>query len=140
MQNGVPSMQLAFEAIFGQGMWIIIGSIIAFMVSQLIDVTVFHQIKKRTGEKMIWLRSTGSTVVSQLVDSFVVLFIAFKIGNGWAWSTVLAVGVVNYMYKFTMAIVLTPLIHLIRNRIENYVGAEVAEKMKREAMGEAAGI
>jgi hypothetical protein len=140
MQNGVPSMQLAFEAIFGQGMWIIIGSIIAFMVSQLIDVTVFHQIKKRTGEKMIWLRSTGSTVISQLVDSFVVLFIAFKIGNGWAWSTVLAVGVVNYMYKFTMAFVLTPLIHLIRNRIENYVGAEAAEKMKREAMGEAAGI
>jgi uncharacterized integral membrane protein (TIGR00697 family) len=140
MQNGVPSMQLAFEAIFGQGMWIIIGSIIAFMVSQLIDVTVFHQIKKRTGEKMIWLRSTGSTVVSQLVDSFVVLFIAFKIGNGWAWSTVLAVGVVNYMYKFTMAIVLTPLIHLIRNSIENYVGADAAEKMKREAMGENANI
>ena len=140
MQNGIPSMQLAFEAIFGQGMWIIIGSIIAFMVSQLIDVTVFHQIKKRTGEKMIWLRSTGSTVVSQLVDSFVVLFIAFKIGNGWAWSTVLAVGVVNYMYKFTMAIVLTPLIHLIRNRIENYVGAETAQKMKSEAMGENANI
>ena len=140
MQNGVPSMQLAFEAIFGQGMWIIIGSLIAFMVSQLIDVTVFHQIKKRTGEKMIWLRSTGSTVVSQLVDSFVVLFIAFKIGNGWAWSTVLAVGVVNYMYKFTMAIVLTPLIHLIRNRIENYVGAEAAQKMKLEAMGENANI
>ena len=68
------------------------------------------------------------------------LFIAFKIGNGWAWSTVLAVGVVNYMYKFTMAIVLTPLIHLIRNRIENYVGAEAAEKMKREAMGEDANI
>jgi uncharacterized integral membrane protein (TIGR00697 family) len=140
MENGVPSMQLAFEAIFGQGMWIIIGSIIAFMVSQLIDVTVFHQIKKRTGDKMIWLRSTGSTVVSQFVDSFVVLFIAFKIGNGWSWSTVLAVGVVNYMYKFTMAIVLTPLIHLIRNRIELYVGKDTAEKMKREAMGENANI
>ncbi len=140
MQNGVPSMQLAFEAIFGQGMWIIIGSIIAFMVSQLIDVTVFHQIKKRTGDKMIWLRSTGSTVISQLVDSFVVLIIAFKIGNGWSWSTVLAVGVVNYMYKFTMAILLTPLIHLMRNRIENYVGVEAATKMKLEAMGEEAGI
>lgn len=140
IQNGVPSMQLAFEAIFGQGMWIIIGSLIAFMVSQLIDVTIFHQIKKITGEKMIWLRSTGSTVVSQLVDSFVVLFIAFKLGNGWSWSTVLAVGVVNYMYKFTMAIILTPLIHIIRNRIEAYVGKEVADKMKLQAMGEAAGI
>lgn len=132
---GVPNMQNAFEAIFGQGMWIIIGSIIAFMVSQLIDVTIFHKIKKITGDKMIWLRSTGSTIVSQMVDSFVVLFIAFKLGNGWSWSTVLAVGVVNYMYKFTMAIVLTPLIHLMRNRIEHYVGSEVAEKMKKNAMG-----
>ena len=77
--DGMPSMQLAFEAIFGQGMWIILGSLVAFMVSQLIDVVVFHKIKKITGEKMVWLRATGSTVVSQLVDSFVVLFIAFKI-------------------------------------------------------------
>lgn len=138
MQNGVPSMQLAFEAIFGQGMWIILGSLVAFIVSQLIDVTIFHQIKKITGEKMIWLRSTGSTVVSQFVDSFVVLFIAFKIGNGWSWSTVLAVGVVNYMYKFTMAILLTPMIHLLRNRIENYVGADTAKQMKLAAMGKEA--
>ena len=102
--DGIPSMQKSFEAIFGQGMWIILGSLVAFMVSQLIDVLVFHKIKKLTGEKMIWLRSTGSTLVSQLVDSFIVLFIAFKIGNGWSWSTVLAVCVVNYIYKFTMAI------------------------------------
>ena len=138
MQNGVPSMQLAFEAIFGQGMWIILGSLVAFMVSQLIDVAIFHRIKKMTGEKMIWLRSTGSTVVSQFVDSFVVLFIAFKIGNGWSWSTVLAVGVVNYMYKFTMAILLTPMIHLLRNRIENYVVADTAKQMKLAAMGKEA--
>jgi hypothetical protein len=80
--DGIPSMQLAFESIFGQGMWIILGSLIAFLVSQFIDVYVFHRIKKMTGDKMIWLRATGSTLVSQLVDSFVVLFIAFKIGNG----------------------------------------------------------
>jgi uncharacterized integral membrane protein (TIGR00697 family) len=133
--DGMPSMQLAFESIFGQGMWIILGSLIAFLVSQFIDVYVFHRIKKMTGDKMVWLRATGSTVVSQLVDSFVVLVIAFKIGNGWSWSTVLAVCVVNYMYKFTMAIVLTPLIGFIEKRIENYVGHDVAKKMKLEAMG-----
>ena len=133
--DGMPSMQLAFESIFGQGMWIILGSLIAFLVSQFIDVYVFHRIKKITGDKMVWLRATGSTVVSQLVDSFVVLVIAFKIGNGWSWSTVLAVCVVNYMYKFTMAIVLTPLIGFIEKRIENYVGHDVAKKMKLEAMG-----
>jgi len=133
--DGMPSMQLAFESIFGQGMWIILGSLIAFLVSQFIDVYVFHRIKKMTGDKMVWLRATGSTVVSQLVDSFVVLVIAFKIGNGWSWSTVLAVCVVNYMYKFTMAIVLTPLIGFIEKRIEHYVGHDVAKKMKLEAMG-----
>ncbi len=134
-EMGVPSMQTAFEAIFGQGMWIIVGSLVAFLVSQLIDVMVFHKIKKMTGEKMVWLRATGSTVVSQLVDSFVVLVIAFKIGNGWSWSTVLAVCVVNYMYKFTMAIVLTPVISLVENRIEKYLGKEKATQMKLAAMG-----
>ena len=84
---------------------------------------------------MVWLRATGSTLVSQLVDSFVVLLIAFKIGNGWSWSTVLAVCAVNYMYKFVMAIILTPLIGVIETRIEKYVGHDVAKKMKLEAMG-----
>ena len=133
--SGIANMQTSFEAIFGQGMWIILGSLYAFLVSQFIDVYVFHKIKKVTGEKMVWLRATGSTLVSQLVDSFVVLLIAFKIGNGWSWSTVLAVCAVNYMYKFVMAIILTPLIGIIETRIEKYVGHEVAKKMKLEAMG-----
>ncbi len=133
--KGIPNMQLAFGGIFGQGMWIIVGSLTAFLVSQLVDVTVFHRIKKATGEKWVWLRATGSTMVSQMVDSFVVLFIAFKIGNGWSWQLVLAIGVVNYMYKFTMAIILTPLIYFMEQRIENYLGKETAQKMKREAMG-----
>ena len=133
--DGIPSMQKSFEAIFGQGMWIILGSLVAFMVSQLIDVLVFHKIKKLTGEKMIWLRSTGSTLVSQLVDSFIVLFIAFKIGNGWSWSTVLAVCVVNYINKFTTAIILTPAIQLAHNTIEKYLGYDKAQQMKLAAMG-----
>lgn len=133
--NGIPNMQDAFGGIFGQGMWIIFGSLTAFLVSQIVDVTVFHRIKKMTGEKWIWLRATGSTLVSQLVDSFVVLFIAFKIGNGWSWQLVMAICLVNYLYKFTMAIVLTPLIYLIEKQIEKYLGKETAHKMKRAAMG-----
>ena len=133
--DGIPNMQQAFSGIFGQGMWIILGSLTAFLVSQIVDVTVFHRIKKVTGHKWVWLRATGSTVVSQLVDSFVVLFIAFKIGNGWSWQLVLAICVVNYLYKFTMAVVLTPLIYLIEGRIERYVGHETAHKMKLAAMG-----
>ena len=133
--SGIPDMQVAFVGIFGQGMWIIVGSLIAFLVSQIVDVTVFHKIKKHTGEKWVWLRATGSTVISQLVDSFVVLYIAFRIGNNWSWQKVLAVCLVNYMYKFTMAIVLTPLIYFIEGRIEKYLGHATTQKMKRSAMG-----
>ena len=135
VDSGVPSMQTAFEAIFGQGMWIILGSLVAFLVSQFIDVIVFHKIKKITGEKMPWLRATGSTVVSQLVDSFVVLVIAFKLGNNWSWSFVMAVCVVNYMYKFSMALLLTPVIGFVEGWIEKYLGHEKAKQMKLAAMG-----
>lgn len=133
--EGIPDMQVAFGGIFGQGMWIIFGSVMAFLISQIVDVTVFHRIKRATGEKWIWLRATGSTMVSQLVDSFVVLFIAFKIGNGWSWQLVLAICLLNYLYKFSMAIILTPLIYFIEKRIERYVGPETARKMKLAAMG-----
>jgi len=136
VDKGIPNMQAAFSGVFGQGLWIIVGSLMAFLVSQVIDVMVFHRIKKATGEKWIWLRATGSTMISQLVDSFVVLFIAFKLGADWSWQKVLAICLMNYMYKFTMAIVLTPLIYFIEQRIEKYVGKDTALRMKRAAMGE----
>ena len=135
VQDGIPDMSKAFNGIFGQGMWIIFGSLTAFLVSQIVDVTVFHRIKKMTGEKKVWLRATGSTLVSQLVDSFIVLFIAFKIGKGWSWQLVFAICLINYAYKFTMAILLTPVIYFVEGRIEKYVGHETATKMKLAAMG-----
>ncbi|MFW1466518.1 queuosine precursor transporter, partial [Vibrio parahaemolyticus] len=86
--------------------------------------------------KWVWLRATGSTIVSQLVDSFVVLFIAFRIGNNWSLKLVIAICLVNYLYKFTMAIILTPLIYLLEQQIEKYVGKEKAIQMKKAAMGQ----
>ena len=132
--NGIPDMQAAFAGIFGQGMWIITGSLIAFLVSQLLDVWVFHRIKKVTGERKVWLRATGSTLVSQFIDSFIVLFIAFKIGKDWSWQRVLAISLVNYSYKAFMALVLTPLIYLIENRINAYMGKSTAAAMKAADM------
>ncbi len=131
--EGVPDMQAAFSSIFGQGMLIIFGSLVAFLVSQLVDVYVFHRIKKVTGDRKVWLRATGSTLVSQLVDSFIVLGIAF--GAKWGWQRVLAVGLVNYSYKAFMAMVLTPVIYLVENRIAAYFGPETTHKMKQAAMG-----
>jgi uncharacterized integral membrane protein (TIGR00697 family) len=132
-KEGVPDMQNAFDSVFGQGMRIIVGSLVAFLVSQIVDVTVFHKIKKRTGEKHVWLRATGSTVVSQLVDSYIVLFIAFS--GIFSWQQILAIGVMNYTYKFLMALILTPVIYLVEARIEKYLTPEVAKQMKLAAMG-----
>jgi len=132
-KQGVANIQTSFSAIFGQNNRIIIGSIVAFLVSQIVDVTVFHKIKKMTGDKHLWLRATGSTLVSQIVDSYIVLFIAFS--GIFSWQLILAVGLMNYIYKFTMAIVLTPVIYLVEKRIEKYVGHDTAKKMKRAAMG-----
>src|SRR3982750_388846 len=106
--KGIDNMQTAFGGIFGQGMWIILGSLTAFLVSQVVDVYIFHKIKKVTGDKHIWLRATGSTIVSQLVDSYIVLFIAFS--GVFSWQMILGIGIMNYCYKFTMALVLTPVI------------------------------
>jgi uncharacterized integral membrane protein (TIGR00697 family) len=133
--QGIPDMQKAYEGIFGQGMWIIFGSIVAFLVSQLVDVYVFHRIKRVTGEQKVWLRATGSTLISQLIDSFVVLIIAFKLGNNWSWAQVIAIACMNYLYKFTAAVVLTPVIYFVEKRIEKYLGAETAQQMKQSAMG-----
>lgn len=133
-QQGVPNLQDAYGAIFGQSNLIIVGSIVAFLVSQVVDVTVFHQIKKRTGHKHLWLRATGSTLVSQLVDSYIVLFIAFS--QYYHWQVILAIGMMNYIYKAGMALLLTPLIYVVEGRIEKYVGRETAEKMKLAAMGQ----
>jgi uncharacterized integral membrane protein (TIGR00697 family) len=135
VDQGIPDMQLAFSSVFGQGMWIILGSIVAFLVSQLIDVYVFHRIKRVTGEKKVWLRATGSTLISQLIDSFIVLGIAFKLGSNWSWAQVLAIGCMNYIYKFSVAVLLTPVIYFAEARIEKYLGKEVAHNMKRAAMG-----
>ncbi len=134
--KGIPDMQKAFSGVFGQGMRIIVGSIVAFLVSQMVDVWVFHKIKKRTGEKHIWLRATGSTVVSQLIDSYIVLFIAFS--GVFPWQQILAIGVMNYTYKFLVAILLTPLLYPIEARIEKYLGQDVTRKMKLSAMGQEA--
>jgi uncharacterized integral membrane protein (TIGR00697 family) len=132
--RGVPDMQAAFANVFGQGLWTIGGSLVAFLVGQLIDVGIFHRIRAATGERWIWLRATGSTAVSQLVDSFVVLYIAFVLGpQQWPISLFLAVGTVNYLYKFTAAIALIPLIYLMRRAIENYLGADAAARLKAEA-------
>jgi uncharacterized integral membrane protein (TIGR00697 family) len=129
------NMDLAFNAVFGQGLWIIAGSITAFLSSQIIDVLVFQRIKRATGEKALWLRATGSTIVSQFIDSFVVIFIAFYLNPDYDWSfrMVAAIGLVNYSYKFLIAILMTPLLYIVHAGIDRYLGRDLAEQLIKKA-------
>lgn len=135
-EKGIPDMNAAFNGVFGQGLWIIIGSIVAFLIGQLADVSVFHWIKKRSGEKNLWMRSTVSTLVSQFIDSYVVLFIAFYLGANWDWRQVLAIGMVNYAYKFIMAIAMIPVIYFVHQLIDRYLGSEESARLRKRAMQE----
>ncbi|MDX1407548.1 MAG: queuosine precursor transporter [Saprospiraceae bacterium] len=133
----VGNYNTAFRLVFGQGLWIILGSLVAFLIGQFVDVFVFHRIKRVTGERKIWLRATGSTLVSQFIDSYVVLLVAFYISPAkWALGLVLAIGTVNYIYKFVMAIVLTPVIYAAHFVIDRYLGEELAHKLKARAAGD----
>ena len=100
-----------FTKVFGQAQMVIVGSIAAFLISQLIDVMVFHWLKSKTGNRMIWLRSTGSTVFSQLIDTYIVLYIGFVLPGNMSWSDFMTIAPTNYVLKLIIAISLTPLIY-----------------------------
>lgn len=129
--GSVFNMDLAFNRVLGQGLRIIIGSLTAFLVGQLVDVFVFQKLRSVTGNRRLWLRATGSTLVSQLVDSFVVLFIAFY--GVFSNDQIIAIGITNYIYKFAVAILLTPVIYLGHFLIDNYLGKENAAQLSDEA-------
>lgn len=135
MEGQPLNMNLAFKAIFGQGMWIIVGSITAFLIGQIADVMIFHKIKVLTGERGLWLRATGSTLVSQFIDSFVVIFIAFYLNPqyNWSWQMVAAIGLVNYTYKFLVALGMTPILYVVHALIDQFLGKDLSHKMLKEA-------
>ena len=128
----------AYNTIFLQSTGIIIGSIFAFLVAQILDVYVFQNLKRLTGGKFIWLRATGSTLISQLIDSFVVLMIAFYFlapsGKSWSITQVINVGIDNYTFKFFVAIMITPLIYLAHYLIDKYLGNNLSKKAKEIAL------
>jgi uncharacterized integral membrane protein (TIGR00697 family) len=125
-----------FDAVFGQGLRIIVASIIAFLLSQFIDVFIFWLLRDKTGGKMIWLRSTGSTAISQLIDTFVVLGIAFWLPGKMTTAVFLNAALTGYTFKLLIAVVLTPLIYVGHNLIEKYLGNEESHKLIKHSAEE----
>jgi len=131
--GNIFNIDFAYNTIFRQGLGIIVGSITAFLVGQLVDAYSFHYLRILTNHKWLWLRATGSTVISQLVDSFLILFIAFYLLGNWSLIEVVSVGLIQYLYKITIAIVLTPVIYWMHFIIDKYLGEEKAKELIEKA-------
>lgn len=128
--NGAAfNINYAYNTLFRQGLGIIIGSITAFLVGQLVDMYTFHYIRKLTKHKKLWLRATGSTVVSQFIDSFLILIIAFYFLGNWTLIEVIAVGTIQYIYKIVFAILLTPVIYWLHYVIDGYLGKNQSDEL-----------
>jgi uncharacterized integral membrane protein (TIGR00697 family) len=137
-----PVKDEAFANVFGQSLWIIGASIVAFLTSQLVDVFVFWMVRERTDGKYLWMRSTGSTAVSQLVDTFVIMWIAFYLPSALelipperriTFSQYLVTSSSNYSYKLIIAIALTPVIYLGHGIIDRALGREESEHLIADA-------
>jgi uncharacterized integral membrane protein (TIGR00697 family) len=119
-----PVKDEMFNGVFGQSLWIIVGSIIAFAGSQLLDVTVFTYIKSKTKNRFLWLRTAGSTAISQMFDSFAIVGIAFWLPGAIKTNEFLNVAATNYSYKFIMAIGTIPLIYIAHFAINSILNKD----------------
>lgn len=128
-----PIDDASFERVYANSGLVIMGSIVAYLVGQFIDIHIFHFIRMRTKGKHIWLRATGSTVISQLIDSFIVIFIA--LGPYKAFPELMQIGFNNFGYKMIIAVALTPLIYISHGLVVRYLGDE-AHKMVEKAMSD----
>jgi uncharacterized integral membrane protein (TIGR00697 family) len=118
-----------FQAVFGQSLWIIAGSIIAFGISQLVDVGVFWLVRHKTGGKHLWMRATGSTLVSQFIDSIVIIGIAFWLPGKIKTEEFFIVAAANYSYKMLIALAVTPLLYIGHSIIDRYLGIEESHRL-----------
>lgn len=132
-------MQRGFEIAFGQTTSIVVASLVAFALAQWLDVQVFTWLRRVTGGKYLWLRAQGSTIVSQVADTFVVIFLAFVLiprvtgGEPWNAANAASVSLTNYVYKFVLAVGITPVLYLVHAAVDAYLGKEAAEALVHHA-------
>lgn len=103
--------QSEFETILGGSFRVMLASLLSYFTSQNLDVSIFHRLKNKHGEKKLWLRNNVSTMTSQLVDTTIFITVAF-------WGTVpftvlLGMIVTQYVFKFCVALIDTPIVYLL---------------------------
>ena len=121
--TGVTPAQ--FSSVFTQATQIQLASMAAFLIGNLTDIWIFFLLKKWTGNRMLWLRSTGSTAVSQLIDTIVISGIIWL--RKVSFETYVTIVLTSYVIKLAAAIFVTPIIYGLHELIEKKYGIEPAD-------------
>ena len=133
------TVQDAYSLALGQTWSIVVASMVAFVIGQWLDAQMFTWLRKRTGGRLLWLRSQGSTVASQFIDSYIVIVLAFVTlpaitgGTPWSLNTALGVATTNYVYKFVIAVGSTPALYLVHASVKRWLGVPLALRLAHEA-------
>ncbi|MCL2447323.1 MAG: queuosine precursor transporter [Polyangiaceae bacterium] len=109
--------QAEFAKVFGGSAQLFVASMAAYMVGQFLDIAVFHFWKAFTQSRHLWLRSTGSTIVSQAIDTITINIIFGRVTAGWTWGFIGAKVGREYVIKFFVAVALTPAIYALHEAI-----------------------
>lgn len=113
-----------FQVVFTQATQIQLASMAAFLISNLVDISVFFMLKRLTGNRMLWLRSTGSTAVSQMIDTIIISALVW--GTKVTFDTYVSIVLTSYAIKLCAAVVVTPVIYGLHEVIENKYGIDPA--------------
>jgi uncharacterized integral membrane protein (TIGR00697 family) len=116
--------QAEFETILSGSFRVTIASLISYLVSQNLDVFVFHKLKEKHGSKKLWIRNNLSTASSQLIDTTVFILIAFY--GTMPLGALIGMVATQYIFKFIVALIDTPLVYLfVKIAKKERAGAEV---------------
>lgn len=116
LPSNQPDFQRSFDAVLGLNGWIVLASLTAFVAAQILDVQLYAWIRSLTGDRMLWLRNNGSTLISQLVDTVLVNWIFLRFGLGMETTAIFHIMLFSYGYKAVFSIGMTPLFYWLVRR------------------------
>ena len=137
--------QAEYSKVFGGSAQLFIASMVAYLIGQFLDIHVFQFWKALTQSKHLWLRATGSTILSQIVDTVMINFIFWmwtaasdphsflgqmSTSDRYAW--VFAKIGREYLIKLVIAVLLTPVVYGIHNAIVKWLGIQPEAHEERD--------
>ena len=118
--------QSEYAKVFGGSAQLFVASMLAYLVGQFLDIHVFQFWKAITQSRHLWLRSTGSTIFSQAIDTVTINLIFGRVTAGWGWGFIGAKIGREYVIKFCVAVLLTPAIYAVHGAVVRGLGIEPA--------------